>query len=1591
MKAKHYRSGLLVLSASLLSSTAWAITVTVGPLGDHTTIAAAIAAVSNGDTISVLPGSHTEPPISVNKAVTIAGPNAGVSGAGTRSAEARLVNTPITITAAGAVIDGVEIFQTDAMLDAVLLHAASTVENTIIRRNGAASGVNARGITTAMGLTGVTIAGNLFTGDSSGGFFGGHKTWNSGIYSNGGSATISGNTFENCRTALNLDNFNAGISVTGNSFRTSGTYVSFGGTTPTDGQYTITGNDFFLDFPNIGTNWLPSAVFNNSNVAPTFRIDVTGNTFGGIATGSLTDTQKFAIEQRMNHHGRSGKQGGIEFVAGQQIVVAGFTLQSAVDAATAGDTILIGGNITLTSSVTVNKQLTFEGGDKATTKISGSNALAGYFLLFSGASGSSIVQNISFDKTDKAGVQNMIGLQAPNLTIQDCNFTGQYVLGDPDVSRAFEVSANGFLIQDCSITGLRQPAYINAVTGTVENNYVAGTKGWVVDGGLVTFTGNTWGVGPAANGVDIALLDGTPFSPLYDPLSTLSANNNGASISNQRTSTRVFNLTQSTSFGTIQSAVTAAASGDVIEVYPGTFNESVTIDKDIDLTGDGSNSTIVVSTGTVINISAAGSGATVTGIGVTGGSRGFNLNGVSNVLLDSVSSTGNTSFGINLEGASSAVTLKNSSFSNNGSSGIKVTSSSRVTNLAIDACTVNGNLFGLYAADGNAATYQANAQLDGLTANNGSTFSNNTSKGIYIESMNSGLFDGIEVVNSGQGSTGATSAGIDINLKYANYSNLTIRNSLISGCGKNNSFGGGILVKAQSTGSYSANPATLGGTVLLQGLRVENNGKAGTGAGVRVGDSLADTSPTNVVIQGSTFGGNMKYAVLNLVPSGAITATHNHWSAPAGPIGATSNGVGGNVTFNPWYASSNAATPPVLSNLRSGILQNITINTIEPNVPDLYIAPGTTVTVTPTGSLGATKFELAAGAEINVNEGALAIGDGSVISGSFTVFNSFGSWNINGDTTVTANQSLALISDIHVAGGKTLSVTGTGELILDGCIIDSQSPGTKYNIVADTSGALTMARNVVTDANIDINTLTASVAPNLVSRVYSNSFITSDIEASADAKVYHNLFDANTASASNTDATVAFADVDGWGNVTTEAGLKNRFSLNFAAPVNPTRTLDNGNLFVQPNDPVVMKVDVGLLDGHTITATEALLGYNSNRLTLTGTNPAVTPSTVWQVVIDDDTLVNAPIGMIDSALGLNFVSGDDGIGGPATIANVNFTAGSPGLSLGFFRVQTNGVFNPDGSFDRDTRLTKSLGGTPSFMSPFSENTGELVIDNEAPEILTTPAITGTQIQPSQVLPVDVQNSANPVLRTSDPLVLTFSATDNGHGLSGLDAADYANDLVLTDVGSNSVIPNIYYGVITSETGGVVTYTVNFAIPANQPSGAYSITGTVQDRSGNVSAVTTLGSYTLVDEAQVNVELQGFTGTTRDVTFVATGGLTTATWTKTITNFVAGSGFAILENVPAGTTSISAKSAWTLRSKVAVTTSSPLYTASLTGTNLLKAGDITGDNVVNTLDYSVLRYNWVTANSVSDITGDGQTNGDDYNWMRLNFYTAGSAQ
>jgi hypothetical protein len=317
------------------------------------------------------------------------------------------------------------------------------------------------------------------------------------------------------------------------------------------------------------------------------------------------------------------------------------TIQAAVDAASNNDTINVAaGTYIVSSQINFNKtNLTLSGAGSASTIVQVSGTGYRFYITASGVT----IDGFGIQKTDKVGLQNIIYIGANNISITNNEISGQFVIGEGDTSRAMEFAGglSGLNISGNTIHNLRQPGYINGVTtGTISNNYVYLTKGWVIQQGDMTFTNNTWGTGANSNVYDIAIL--SLVSPIYyTDLPALSAANNGAFIEDQRTSPATLSIvyvdgsvvasgdgTASSPKKTIAEGITRVTAGGTVHVAVGTYTEQLTITKDLHLIGAGIGLSIIaapatlpisdLATSAIVLISGSGVDAELTGFTVTG-------------------------------------------------------------------------------------------------------------------------------------------------------------------------------------------------------------------------------------------------------------------------------------------------------------------------------------------------------------------------------------------------------------------------------------------------------------------------------------------------------------------------------------------------------------------------------------------------------------------------------------------------------------------------------------------------------------------------------------------------------------------------------------------------------------------------------------------------------------------------------------------------------------------------------------------------------------------------------------------------------------
>jgi hypothetical protein len=317
-------------------------------------------------------------------------------------------------------------------------------------------------------------------------------------------------------------------------------------------------------------------------------------------------------------------------------------IEDAMVVAGSSDIVDIGsGTYNISSAINLNKpNLTFKGAGSSSTIIKVSGTGERFNITAAGTT----LRDLQIEKTDKVGVQNIIYIGANNVTIRDNVIFGRFVIGDGDISRAMVITGGltGLLIDGNTIYALRQPAYLSGpTTGNITNNFVYGTKGWVLEGGAVTFSGNTWGSGAQTNVYDIAILSLAPPSA-YTNIVAMSNANNEAVIEDQRVSPAVLSIAYvdaSTSFSSdlggkyhpyssITPAITRVVAGGKINVSDGTYNEDVILPKNLNLFSVNGRTTTIVNGQTT----GWGGGAlriNSSNVTVGGSGKGFTFNGKS--------------------------------------------------------------------------------------------------------------------------------------------------------------------------------------------------------------------------------------------------------------------------------------------------------------------------------------------------------------------------------------------------------------------------------------------------------------------------------------------------------------------------------------------------------------------------------------------------------------------------------------------------------------------------------------------------------------------------------------------------------------------------------------------------------------------------------------------------------------------------------------------------------------------------------------------------------------------------------------------------
>ena len=310
----------------------------------------------------------------------------------------------------------------------------------------------------------------------------------------------------------------------------------------------------------------------------------------------------------------------------------------------------------------------------------------------------------------------------------------------------------------------------------------------------------------------------------------------------------VHNITQGTSYPTIQLAVNAADPHDEIEIDPGIFNEQVVINKALTLRGAGVGTTIL-------------DGNNKSGTGGVGISLASNVDDVHISDLSITQYRVGILRAANLPAITANIVIEDVNSSDNHEAGIWFSGSSPAHNIRLTRITANNNNGNTFIGRG---IFMQSHDKENIIIEDG-TFLNNRISGI---DLNIGALDGVRITGNTVGGNNVAHQVVDSGIgilglvNSGNYAN-EISGNTVSVHGRF-----GIEIKGtQSSGSLSG----LGSLLIISntvshanpGVPLNLNGAADNRdlAGIAVGNINTSGNTAGVILQNNTVSGFRQYAV----------------------------------------------------------------------------------------------------------------------------------------------------------------------------------------------------------------------------------------------------------------------------------------------------------------------------------------------------------------------------------------------------------------------------------------------------------------------------------------------------------------------------------------------------------------------------------------------------------------------------------------------------------------------------------------------------------------------------------------------------------
>jgi len=397
----------------------------------------------------------------------------------------------------------------------------------------------------------------------------------------------------------------------------------------------------------------------------------------------------------------------------------------------------------------------------------------------------------------------------------------------------------------------------------------------------------------------------------------------------------------SCTYSSIQAAINAASSGDILIVDSGTYYENVNVNKQLTLRGIGMPVVNAGGSGSAIKLSV--NGIILEGFTATGGDTGITVGSNSNKLSGNKASN-NYYHGIYLS-SSSDNTLNGNNASNDGN-GIYLSSSSNNTlngnNVSNDgngiylSSSSNNTLNGNNASNDDTGIYLSSSSNNTLNGNNAS----NDDTGIYLSSSSNNTLNGNNVSNDGNGIYLSSSS-----------------NNMLNGNNASND-GNGIYLSSSSNNTLNGNNASKNNYGFYLSLSHYNE----------LSSNTLNSNNYGIYII-SSIKNNISNNIFNNT-NNAYTDTPNNWNTTkkAGTNIIGGSYLGGNFWANPKGTGFSQTCTD--SNGDGSCDSPYTLAT--DNVDYLPLAYSTTLTPTPTPSMTGVTISPTtpfAGNEINLTIG----------------------------------------------------------------------------------------------------------------------------------------------------------------------------------------------------------------------------------------------------------------------------------------------------------------------------------------------------------------------------------------------------------------------------------------------------------------------------------------------------------------------------------------------------------------------------------------------------------------------------------------------